>query len=262
MTREDSFVQLFRGNEDTRGAVDVLFGLYPETHKGAGGEEAPPTEKVAFVRSMMHRDDSFAQLYRGNADTQNAVDTLFGLSPDSDPDESHDEKEPEQPAGVAPAPPSGQRSTRRPSSLSQSSTAALPLNVSGKQPCNHCGEKDSPQWRKGPSDKPHLCNACGTRFLRTGSLKRNGTRQRGGGSRHMLKVHEEEPANHEGTKRQRERQQLLAGSQVESTSEVQWAAKHARSAACHRSPSREQDSGLPAWKLHKVGSSIHQRIRC
>lgn len=55
----------------------------------------------------MHRDDSFAQLYRGNADTQNAVDTLFGLSPDSDPDESHDEKEPEQPAGVAPAPPSG-----------------------------------------------------------------------------------------------------------------------------------------------------------
>lgn len=34
MTREDSFVQLFRGNEDTRGAVDVLFGLYPETHKG------------------------------------------------------------------------------------------------------------------------------------------------------------------------------------------------------------------------------------
>ena len=29
---------------------------------------------------------------------------------------------------------------------------------------------DSPQWRKGPGSKPVLCNACGTRFLRTRSL--------------------------------------------------------------------------------------------
>ncbi len=29
---------------------------------------------------------------------------------------------------------------------------------------------DSPQWRKGPRCKPVLCNACGTRFLRTRSL--------------------------------------------------------------------------------------------
>ncbi|KAA6411209.1 MAG: hypothetical protein FRX49_13807, partial [Trebouxia sp. A1-2] len=28
----------------------------------------------------------------------------------------------------------------------------------------------SPQWRKGPRCKPVLCNACGTRFLRTRSL--------------------------------------------------------------------------------------------
>lgn len=37
-------------------------------------------------------------------------------------------------------------------------------------PCDHCGVKDSPQWRKGPKCKPILCNACGTRFLRTRSL--------------------------------------------------------------------------------------------
>ena len=29
---------------------------------------------------------------------------------------------------------------------------------------------ESPQWRRGPQDKPILCNACGTRFRRTGQL--------------------------------------------------------------------------------------------
>lgn len=28
----------------------------------------------------------------------------------------------------------------------------------------------SPQWRRGPPSKPTLCNACGTRYRRTGSL--------------------------------------------------------------------------------------------
>lgn len=51
--------------------------------------------------------------------------------------------------------------------------------------CNHCGETESPQWRKGPADKPHLCNACGTRYLRTGSLKRSGAR-RSGQPKHSL----------------------------------------------------------------------------
>ena len=29
---------------------------------------------------------------------------------------------------------------------------------------------DSPQWRRGPTSKPILCNACGTRFRRTHQL--------------------------------------------------------------------------------------------
>mmetsp|Transcript_12126 Transcript_12126/g.31078 ORF Transcript_12126/g.31078 Transcript_12126/m.31078 type:complete len:489 (+) Transcript_12126:192-1658(+) len=37
-------------------------------------------------------------------------------------------------------------------------------------PCDHCGVQESPQWRKGPKCKPILCNACGTRFLRTRNL--------------------------------------------------------------------------------------------
>lgn len=63
----------------------------------------------------------------------------------------------------------------------------LPVRTSGIAPgrdpkpppgaCNHCGETESPQWRKGPSDKPHLCNACGTRYLRTGSLQHSGHRR-------------------------------------------------------------------------------------
>jgi hypothetical protein len=95
---------------------------------------------------------------------------------------------------------------------------ALSLNAMGAiPPCNHCGELESPQWRKGPSaccnhpcssrrvhtcqctsdclfafsrltilpcgwlvaagDKPHLCNACGTRYLRKGSLNHSANRR-------------------------------------------------------------------------------------
>ncbi|KAK9838093.1 hypothetical protein WJX81_000778 [Elliptochloris bilobata] len=34
----------------------------------------------------------------------------------------------------------------------------------------HCGVAESPQWRRGPSSKPVLCNACGTRYRRTSQL--------------------------------------------------------------------------------------------
>ena len=37
-------------------------------------------------------------------------------------------------------------------------------------PCDHCGAVESPQWRRGPTHKPVLCNACGTRFRRTHQL--------------------------------------------------------------------------------------------
>lgn len=40
-------------------------------------------------------------------------------------------------------------------------------------PCSHCGARESPQWRKGPPCKPALCNACGTRWLRFGTVERS-----------------------------------------------------------------------------------------
>lgn len=32
-------------------------------------------------------------------------------------------------------------------------------------PCDHCGRTSTPCWRKGPPEKPCLCNACGARWL-------------------------------------------------------------------------------------------------
>lgn len=40
----------------------------------------------------------------------------------------------------------------------------------GGGPCDHCKATESPQWRRGPVGKPVLCNACGTRYRRTGQL--------------------------------------------------------------------------------------------
>jgi len=37
-------------------------------------------------------------------------------------------------------------------------------------PCSHCCKTSSPQWRRGPAAHPVLCNACGLRYGRTGSL--------------------------------------------------------------------------------------------
>jgi hypothetical protein len=40
-------------------------------------------------------------------------------------------------------------------------------------PCGHCKTPYSPQWRKGPRNKPVLCNACGIRYLRNRHLGRS-----------------------------------------------------------------------------------------
>ena len=36
--------------------------------------------------------------------------------------------------------------------------------------CAECIRTDSPAWRRGPPGKPHLCNACGVRYLGKGHL--------------------------------------------------------------------------------------------
>ncbi|KAI5678513.1 hypothetical protein M9H77_09463 [Catharanthus roseus] len=37
-------------------------------------------------------------------------------------------------------------------------------------PCFHCGTNESPLWIYGPTDKPVLCNACGTKWIETRTL--------------------------------------------------------------------------------------------
>ncbi|KZV83131.1 hypothetical protein EXIGLDRAFT_684196 [Exidia glandulosa HHB12029] len=44
---------------------------------------------------------------------------------------------------------------------------------SGVTKCSNCSIKSSPEWRKGPSGKKDLCNACGLRFARS-RAKREG----------------------------------------------------------------------------------------
>lgn len=63
----------------------------------------------------------------------------------------------------APAAAKGQHSSR---SCSRSSPAQR------QGPCGHCKTPYSPQWRKGPRNKPVLCNACGIRYLRNRHLGR------------------------------------------------------------------------------------------
>ncbi|QDZ18879.1 GATA-type domain-containing protein [Chloropicon primus] len=47
------------------------------------------------------------------------------------------------------------------------------MGLKGKKkgPCDHCGETESPMWRKGPESKPLLCNACGARWITKRSLE-------------------------------------------------------------------------------------------
>lgn len=50
----------------------------------------------------------------------------------------------------------------------------------GKQ-CVECGATQTPQWREGPAGPKTLCNACGVRYNRMRSSKRNGGSSGGSG---------------------------------------------------------------------------------
>ncbi|KIP05026.1 hypothetical protein PHLGIDRAFT_92699 [Phlebiopsis gigantea 11061_1 CR5-6] len=48
----------------------------------------------------------------------------------------------------------------------------------GVQKCSSCNVTHSPEWRKGPSGKKDLCNACGLRYARSRAKKEGGTTRR------------------------------------------------------------------------------------
>lgn len=62
---------------------------------------------------------------------------------------------------------------------------------SSPQECCHCGTTETPCWRKGPPEKPVLCNACGARFLVKRDLAGYFPGTRKGGSIVVARHHEE-----------------------------------------------------------------------
>uniref|UniRef100_A0A7S0RGJ1 GATA-type domain-containing protein n=1 Tax=Pyramimonas obovata TaxID=1411642 RepID=A0A7S0RGJ1_9CHLO len=200
-TGNDVYINFGKGN-----------GAWP-TDKLNDDEEFLPG-KQKFVQSLMKRNDSFTLEYCNRPTTRHAVDMLSHMAP---PEVGYMTMNGKTTPFVSTSDNSSLPS-KRPSKLRESSTPQAPLlahigavekpkqsrktasafapdrETSPKEvslstsrenkqvthgACNHCGETESPQWRKGPAEKPHLCNACGTRYLRTGSLKRSGARRTG-----------------------------------------------------------------------------------
>ncbi|KAL1711896.1 hypothetical protein EV715DRAFT_214673 [Schizophyllum commune] len=59
----------------------------------------------------------------------------------------------------------------RESSASRSNSGASSNRPMGVLKCSSCKTTSSPEWRKGPSGKKELCNACGLRFARSRAKK-------------------------------------------------------------------------------------------
>jgi len=62
-----------------------------------------------------------------------------------------------------------------------------------KGPCYHCGVAESPMWRKGPEDKPVLCNACGARWLTKRTLEGYLPKSAGGTRTKRVKMSSSKP---------------------------------------------------------------------
>lgn len=72
------------------------------------------------------------------------------------------------------SPASPRKTPRSPTkSPRRTSRSSSPTKTRPQGPCTnpHClNPSESPQWRRGPSEAPILCNACGTRWIRNKSL--------------------------------------------------------------------------------------------
>jgi len=173
MKRNDSFTLEYCNRSTTRHAVDMLYDMVtPDvvimTMSGKATtfantlDQALPSKRPSKLREATHRlpwSTHITMIEKPKAANRKAAIHRMAVC---------------------------QRETYTTKAQQASSACGLPSSSTGRDikpgtvgACNHCGETESPQWRKGPTDKPYLCNACGTRYLRTGSLKRSGTRRCG-----------------------------------------------------------------------------------
>ncbi|KAI0090163.1 hypothetical protein BDY19DRAFT_938792 [Irpex rosettiformis] len=85
------------------------------------------------------------------------------------------EQPPAAPAeDVVPAARTGRRAAK--DQLGGNRNVGNPPN--GIMKCSSCKVTQSPEWRKGPSGKKDLCNACGLRYARSRAKKEGGTTRR------------------------------------------------------------------------------------
>ncbi|KAI0671612.1 hypothetical protein C8Q78DRAFT_1069248 [Trametes maxima] len=95
--------------------------------------------------------------------------------PASGPPDHEEQPPPSPPADLVPPPRSGRRGSKEQYTNGGRGTGNPPVGVTK---CASCKVTHSPEWRKGPSGKKDLCNACGLRFARSRAKKEGGSQRR------------------------------------------------------------------------------------
>ncbi|KAH9945242.1 uncharacterized protein BXZ73DRAFT_38854 [Epithele typhae] len=98
-----------------------------------------------------------------------------GMYPTSGPSDVDEQQPPSPPSDLVPAPRSGRRNNRDQYSNGGRTSGNPPVGITK---CASCKATHSPEWRKGPSGKKDLCNACGLRFARSRAKKEGGSQRR------------------------------------------------------------------------------------
>lgn len=153
------------------GATEHMSG-YKKAPRNGGSS----TRRTSYDQQLQR----VATTSRGRASRRKSDEREFDYTPGHS-SEDEDNYRPSRPRANG-------RPARRAASRAATATAAAAMsggavNSSGGKgwerglvngPCTNpdCEHPyDSPQWRKGPPTNPILCNACGTRWLRNGTLK-------------------------------------------------------------------------------------------
>ncbi|KAI0635659.1 hypothetical protein C8Q77DRAFT_1216264 [Trametes polyzona] len=93
----------------------------------------------------------------------------------SAPPDHEEQPPPSPPTDLVPPPRSGRRGSKEQYTNGGRSSGNPPVGV---EKCASCKATHSPEWRKGPSGKKDLCNACGLRFARSRAKKEGGNQRR------------------------------------------------------------------------------------
>lgn len=139
----------------TAAAAQLAQHAGPTTRAHGAAEVAPAREGPAAEQSVAAQQQQQQPAFSGNA----ATPTASGSSQDTGG----------AAATAATAPPAAPAAPINTAILATGGRSSMVSGPCMNPDCEH--PYDSPQWRKGPANAPVLCNACGTRWLRNGTLK-------------------------------------------------------------------------------------------